>query len=82
MGFSQYLRFDYKEKELVELLMNLDFKKEDKLFIYRNEDVLFEVAIENYGLYSHRSGNYFEILGKLVESIGDISTSLTIEDYP
>ena len=40
----------------------------------------FEMAVESYGLYLNRSGNYFEILGKLIEELTGSFGKITIED--
>ena len=71
MGLAQSFRFKYNDTLEIENLLS-DFKcsKKDKLWIinnYNSKQMEFEIAIESYGLYTYRSGDYFEVLGVLVE---------------
>jgi hypothetical protein len=51
-------------------------------FIIDNSEKKIELKIIEEGIYIHRADNYFEDLGKLIEGLGNISKSITIEDYP
>ena len=81
MGLAQKIRFNYKNDELIKVLENIGFLRVDNGYAITTNDVDFFIAIEDYGLYSHRSGSYYEILGTLIEALGYITTSITIEDH-
>jgi hypothetical protein len=77
MGLGQSFRFHYDSRKDIEqflegFLKNMQSTKRGELFViteYEGKKLEFELAIEDYGLYSHRSGEYFELLGCLVEQL-------------
>ncbi|MBL1212219.1 MAG: hypothetical protein HND52_02580 [Ignavibacteriae bacterium] len=80
MGLRQQLRFEYKEDDLTKLLKDIGYVKSGLLFIKKENNFEVELGIEPYGLYIHRSGNYFEEFGFLIESLGNITTEIGIVD--
>lgn len=89
MGLAQKLQFQYSnpdeiEEFLKEFSESFHLEKKGKLLIISSndaDDFIVELAIEDYGLYIHCSGNYFEIFGMLVEEITGKFGKATIEDY-
>ena len=89
MGLSQKIHFQHVDQDEVENFINrfcesIDCEKKDNLFILSSagdNGYRIELAVENYGLYIHRSGNYFEIFGMLLEEITENFGKTTIEDY-
>ena len=89
MGLSQKIKFNYSDRfEVEEFIRNVfqcqKVTVEKELFVITpkdNDDFLIELAIEDYGLYIHRSGKYFEMLGILVEQLTGKFSETTIEDY-
>jgi len=90
MGLAQQFRFSYNDGSDLEAFMN-DLKEEysvtrqsNGLYVIKpiegNGSFVFEAAIEDYGLYTHRSGNYFTFVGILVERLTAIFGRLEIED--
>jgi ABC-type uncharacterized transport system substrate-binding protein len=83
MGLAQLIKFKSNNEELEKLILSLEFDKIDSSnFIIDNSEKKIELKIIEEGIYIHRAGNYFEDLGKLIEGLGNISESITIEDYP
>jgi hypothetical protein len=88
MGLAQIIQFQYPntaklEKFISEFCRDFNLKKEGNMFIISSlngDDYKIELAIENYGLYIHRSGNYFEIFGQLIEAISGKFGKTIIED--
>lgn len=60
--------------------MILGINNDRKLYTKRNDSFKIELAIEPWGLYIHRSGEYYYELGLLIEALGRITGSITIED--
>ena len=88
MGLAQIIQFQYPntaklEKFISEFCHDYYLKKDGNMFIVSSlkDDYQIELVIENYGLYIHRSGNYFEIFGQLIEAISGKFGKTTIEDY-
>ena len=77
MGLSQKIEFKYPSKnklaDFIEILCsNYSLLKEGNLLKISSrgsDHFTFEMAIEDYGLYTHRSGQYFEFLGILIEEL-------------
>ncbi len=83
MGLAQLIKFKAHNDELEKLILSLEYEKTDNAnYIIENSDKKIELQIVEEGIYIHRAGNYFEDLGKLIEGLGNISESITIEDYP
>lgn len=80
MGLAQNIKFIYNKEDLEKLLLQLGYSSEGKLFIKENDAVRIELAVEDYGLYIHRSHEYIYDFGLLVEALGNITCSITIED--
>jgi hypothetical protein len=89
MGLSQKLHFQYSNFDEIEDFIkefgeSYHLERKDNLFIISSKEAdsfIVELAIEDYGLYIHRSGNYFEILGMLLEEITGKFGKTTLEDY-
>jgi hypothetical protein len=82
MGLPQLIKFKANDEEIVNLILSLEFEKINKTnFIIDNSEKKIELKIIEEGIYIHRAGNYFVDLGKLIEGLGNISKSITIEDY-
>lgn len=89
MGLSQKISFEYSERDDIEKFINEVFqaqniRKENQLFTItpkESGEFIIELAIEDYGLYIHRSGEYFEMFGILLEQITGKFSKATIEDY-
>ena len=89
MGLAQKLHFQYSspdeiEEFLKEFSESFHLQKKGNLLIISSndaDDFIIELAIEDYGLYIHRSGNYFEIFGMLIEELTGKFGKTTIEDY-
>jgi hypothetical protein len=90
MGLAQQFRFSYNGDSDLEAFME-DLKEEysvsrqsNGLYVIKpiedNGSFIFEAAIEDYGLYTHRSGDYFAFMGVLVERLTAIFGRLEIED--
>lgn len=77
MGLSQSFKFKYKntneiEKFLTEFCQQFNCKYIENLWVihgYKESKMLFELVVEDYGLYTQRSGDYFEVLGFLIENL-------------
>ena len=73
MGLAQKFKFQYTDNsEIEELLKELNCFHKDNLWIiseFNEKQMNFEFALEEYGLYTHRSGEYFEVLGLLLEKL-------------
>lgn len=77
MGLIQSFRFDHDSPDQIEIFLKnfLENKKHirtGKLLViteYNARELQFELAIEDYGLYTHRSGDCFELLGCLLEEL-------------
>ena len=88
MGLSQKFIFKYKsvneiEDFLTEFCNPLQYQHHGKLWIiheYNGQMMNFELAVEDYGLYTQRSGNYFEVLGLLVENLTGKFGKVEIDD--
>lgn len=89
MGLSQKIHFQYSnhdeiEEFIKEFAESFHLERKDDLLIISSKDAggfIVELVIEDYGLYIHRSGNYFEIFGMLLEEITGNFGKTTIEDY-
>ena len=89
MGLAQKIQFHHSssvevEKFISNFCQSFPFEKVGDLFILsspNNSSYRIELAVENYGLYIHRSGNYFEILGKLIEEVTGKFGKVIIEDH-
>ena len=87
MGLEQDFRFKYESKEQIIVFLN-ELISDESLQINGdhfeikgiNETFTFEGHIETYGLRCHRSGNYFDFLGKFVELATGKFESINIED--
>jgi len=88
MGLAQNIFFEYNSRREVENFLEdfcKDFQshKEGDLFVIASSGETayrFEMAIEDYGLYTHQSGQYFEILGNLVERLTAKFGKIKIDD--
>ncbi len=88
MGLVQTIKFKYSEKakaiELIKSFSSLyEVNKSDLLWtIYSEafEPFKIEIGIEDYGFYTHRSGNYFKCFGELIEAISGQFGKIMIED--
>lgn len=90
MGLAQQFRFAYNDGSDLQTFID-DLKEEysvtrqsNGLYVIKSiEDdgsFVFEAVIEDYGLYTHRSGNYFAFVGILVERLTAIFGRLEIDD--
>ncbi len=87
MGLSQNIRFQYDSREALEAFLQ---SLEDPFVVKRNREAFtitepsqsftFEIWIEPFGLYTHRSGEYFQFLGILVETLVGEYGPVEIED--
>ena len=82
MGLAQTFQFKCDRTELEELLLRLEYNKIDQdRFGKSRTGMQIDIKITQEGLIMHRSGDYFEDLGMLVEAIGEISSKLSISDF-
>lgn len=83
MGLAQTIKFQYKKEDLEDLLLSLEYEKiKDDFYRKLIPGMDIEIKIIDEGIYIHRSGKYFEDLGKLIDGLGRITVEITIEDYP
>jgi len=47
---------------------------------HNGKTMTFELAVEEYGLYTHRSGEYFEVLGLLLERLTGQFGKVEVDD--
>ena len=84
MGLAQSFKFDYNNiLEVEKLLKELDCSKKNNLWIiseFNKRQMNFELALEDYGLYTHRSGDYFEVLGLLLEKLTERFGEVKVDD--
>jgi hypothetical protein len=84
MGLAQKFYFEYeKVNDIEKILIGLSTHKSNNLWIiseYNQRVMLVECGIEDYGLYMHRSGDYFEIVGILVETLTGAFGKISSED--
>lgn len=86
MALQQDFRFEYGSTGQVTLLLRevaesyaLEVRN-DRFFIIRGVDFVFDASIEPFGLRSDRSGNYFEFVGLLVERLTGKFGALQVKD--
>jgi hypothetical protein len=89
MGLAQQFRFKYNSEEEVESFFK-DLKdsysvsrRPSGLFVIKpqsGDSFVFDAAIEDYGLLTHRSGEYFEFVGFVVEQLTGVFGKLEVED--
>ena len=84
MGLAQSFKFDYNNiLEVEKLLKELNCSKKNNLWIiseFNKRQMNFELALEDYGLYTHRSGDYFEVLGLLLEKLTERFGEVKVDD--
>ncbi|MGD9160765.1 MAG: hypothetical protein PVG39_20270 [Desulfobacteraceae bacterium] len=89
MGLSPKIHFQYSnhneiEEVIKEFAKSFHLERKGNLLIISSKDTggfIVGLAIEEYGLYIHRSGNYLEVFGRLLEEITGKFGKTTIEDY-
>jgi len=85
LGLAQSFKFKYNDiLEIEDLLNEFECSKKNKLWIindFNSKQMEFEIAIEDYGLYTHRNGDYFEVLGLLVEQLTAKFGQIEIGDF-
>lgn len=74
MGLAQEFRFEFEsESQLIDFIYSFSegysLKKVNQLFVVFDSEFEFELAIEEYGFYNHRSGNYFDVFGQFIEQL-------------
>ena len=81
MGLAQFIYFKSSQEDLIKLLKELGYEMlEDGSFNKQKSEMSIEIRIIERGIYIHRSGDYFEELGILIENLGSIASSIAIED--
>ncbi len=81
MGLAQRIIFKSEEKEKMTFLSSLNYLKVDERKYHKvGGEYEIEIFIEDYGMYIHRSGDYFHEFGMLIENLGSITSSIIIED--
>jgi hypothetical protein len=87
MGLSQSFRFKYDHPEDIEKIfhdLRSDYIVHQKGDLYVIKDngnsFTFDAAVAEYGLDTHRSGEYFHVLGLLVEALTGKFGQIQIED--
>ena len=78
MGLAQGFKFEYSERLKVDTFLkkfvsNFVHHQEDSglwvISTYNEKNMEFELTFEKYGVYCHRSGDYFEVLGLFIEAL-------------
>ena len=77
MGLAQSFKFHHQDTNEIEAFLTdfcsaFDCQRNGQLWVirgYNGKTMALELAVEDYGLYSHRSGEYFEVLGLLLERL-------------
>lgn len=89
MGLAQKFCFTYKSIAEVDDFINKfssEFnvsKQENGLYEISQRDGIafsFELTPEDYGLYTHRSGEYFYFLGLFLERLTGLFGTIEVED--
>ena len=84
MGLAQSFKFKYNNiSEIEKLLKELNCSHKNNLWIiseFNEKQMNFEFTPEDYGLYSHRSGDYFEVLGLLLEKLTEKFGQVEVDD--
>ena len=89
MGLAQKFCFTYKSLSDVEDFINkfspefTVLKQDNGLYKISQRDgaaFSFELAPEDYGLYTHRSGEYFYFLGLFLERLTGLFGTIEVED--
>jgi len=84
MGLSQSFKFNYNTPSDIENILNdLGASSKNRLWTileFNKKQMKFEFAIEEYGLNSQRSGDYFEALGLLIEKLTEKFGHIEIDD--
>ena len=88
MGLAQTFQFEYESCDEIESLLRdlgegYQFSEAGRSWMMSSHEpapVRIEFRIEDFGLYVHRSGDYFSILGQLVEALTGRFGVVTIED--
>jgi hypothetical protein len=87
MGLSQNISFKYKDTRTLESFI----KEFDAQYVITKEggsfkitdaknSFIFEIYLEPFGLYTHRSGEYFQFFGVLIENLSGEFGVVEIED--
>ena len=84
MGLSQSFKFKYNNiSEIEKLLKELNCSQKNNLWViseFNEKQMNFELTLEDYGLYTHRSGDYFEVLGLLLEKLTGKFGQVEVDD--
>ena len=89
LGLTQHIKLQDKvTKEQASLFLDdlcseLQFEKRTEKWIVRSmqgKRMIFEIVVTDCGFYTHRSGDYFEFLGFLIEQLTEKFGTIWIED--
>lgn len=88
MGLSQAFRFQYENPKDVETFLegladSFSVEKRNGLYVIAPKEGKpfdFDASVEDYGLKTHRAGEYFEFLGIFVERITGQFGPVEIDD--
>ena len=88
MGLAQSFKFKHSNTSEIEAFL-ADFcssfkcDRDGQLWVIREHNaktMTLELAAEDYGLYTHRSGEYFEVLGLLLEKLTGKFGKVEVDD--
>lgn len=83
MGLSQLFLFKCDGEKLIGLLNGIGYEMQsDKSLVKKTESMEVTIWLREDGIYVDRNGTYFEELGLLIESLGNITSEITVTDYP
>ena len=88
MGLAQSFKFHHQntneiEAFLAEFCTSFKYDHDGQLWVireYNGKTMTFELAVEEYGLYTHRAGEYFEALGLLLERLTGEFGKVEVDD--
>lgn len=88
MGLAQSFKFKHNNKSeieafLAEFCSSFKCDCDGRLWVIREHNartMTFGLAVEEYGLYTHRSGEYFEVLGLLLEKLTGQFGKVEVDD--
>ncbi|XPV69874.1 MAG: hypothetical protein ACNI25_04695 [Halarcobacter sp.] len=88
MGLAQSFKFEHNNTNeikafLAEFCTSCKYDYDGQLWVireYNRKTMRFELAVEEYGLCTHRAGEYFEVLGLLLERLTGEFGKVEVDD--